>query len=162
MNTTMKKQEGFTIIEVVLVLAIAALIMLMVFVALPALQRSQRDQQREQDVSRLSAAITQHKSRNNGNIPGTTGQPSWSDFFSTNMKGSTNEFNDPTGDSYTADTSLNSSKQQPPAWSQAESRKIYMYTNATCNGENVTAGGSSRSAVMVRSMEGGGFICQQA
>ena len=33
------KQEGFTIIEVMLVLAIAALIFLMVFVALPALQR---------------------------------------------------------------------------------------------------------------------------
>ncbi|OYX35483.1 hypothetical protein B7Z00_05080, partial [Candidatus Saccharibacteria bacterium 32-50-10] len=31
------KQKGFTIIEVVLVLAIAALIFLMVFIALPAL-----------------------------------------------------------------------------------------------------------------------------
>ena len=39
--------EGFTIIEVVLVLAIAGLIFLMVFVALPALQRSQRDTQRK-------------------------------------------------------------------------------------------------------------------
>ena len=38
---------GFTIIEVVLVLAIAGLIFLMVFVALPALQRSQRDTQRK-------------------------------------------------------------------------------------------------------------------
>ena len=34
---------GFTIIEVVLVLAIAGLIFLMVFIALPVLQRSQRD-----------------------------------------------------------------------------------------------------------------------
>ena len=37
---------GFTIIEVVLVLAIAGLIFLMVFIALPALQRSQRDTER--------------------------------------------------------------------------------------------------------------------
>ena len=37
------KDRGFTIIEVVLVLAIAALIFLMVFIALPALQASQRD-----------------------------------------------------------------------------------------------------------------------
>ena len=40
-----KQKQGFTIIEVVLVLAIAALIFLMVFMALPALQRSQRDTQ---------------------------------------------------------------------------------------------------------------------
>ena len=44
-------KKGFTIIEVVLVLAIAGLIFLMVFLALPALQRSQRDTQRKQDVA---------------------------------------------------------------------------------------------------------------
>ena len=40
---TQHNKKGFTIIEVVLVLAIAGLIFLMVFVALPALQRGQRD-----------------------------------------------------------------------------------------------------------------------
>ena len=40
------ERGGFTIIEVVLVLAIAGLIFLMVFIALPTLQRSQRDTQR--------------------------------------------------------------------------------------------------------------------
>ena len=44
-----KSKKGFTIIEVVLVLAIAGLIFLMVFVALPALQRSQRDTQRRDE-----------------------------------------------------------------------------------------------------------------
>jgi prepilin-type N-terminal cleavage/methylation domain-containing protein len=39
----LENKKGFTIIEVVLVLAIAALIFLMVFSALPALQRNQRD-----------------------------------------------------------------------------------------------------------------------
>lgn len=51
-----KLYEGFTIIEVVLVLAIAGLIFLMVFLALPALQRSQRDTQRKNDIGRLKAA----------------------------------------------------------------------------------------------------------
>ena len=37
------QKTGFTLIEVVLVLAVAGLIFLMVFLALPALQRSQRD-----------------------------------------------------------------------------------------------------------------------
>ncbi len=53
-----RNKTGFTIIEVVLVLAIAGLIFLMVFVALPSLQRSQRDTQRRQDVSKVASAVT--------------------------------------------------------------------------------------------------------
>ena len=68
MNTTVKKQ-GFTIIEVVLVLAIAGLIFLMVFVALPALQRSQRDTARKNDVSTVSAAVSSYVSNNRGSFP---------------------------------------------------------------------------------------------
>ena len=45
-----KTKKGFTIIEVVLVLAIAGLIFLMVFLALPNLQRSQKDTQRRDDL----------------------------------------------------------------------------------------------------------------
>jgi prepilin-type N-terminal cleavage/methylation domain-containing protein len=52
-----KLKTGFTIIEVVLVLAIAGLIFLMIFIALPALQRSQRDTQRKRDADRFLAAI---------------------------------------------------------------------------------------------------------
>jgi prepilin-type N-terminal cleavage/methylation domain-containing protein len=64
------KQKGFTIIEVVLVLAIAALIFLMVFIALPALQRSQRDNARKNDVSIVSGAITSFAGNNrSGSVP---------------------------------------------------------------------------------------------
>ena len=57
-------KKGFTIIEVVLVLAIAGLIFAMVFIALPALQRSQRDQSRKNDVSTVAAAINNWNSAN--------------------------------------------------------------------------------------------------
>lgn len=60
---------GFTIIEVVLVLAIAGLIFLMVFIALPALQRSQRDTQRRDDMGKLTEAITQFQTNNQGKLP---------------------------------------------------------------------------------------------
>ena len=70
MNSINKNtKKGFTIIEVVLVLAIAGLIFLMVFLALPALQRSQRDTQRKNDASRLRAAITDYSSNNRGKLP---------------------------------------------------------------------------------------------
>ena len=45
-----KRNQGFTIIEVMIVLAIAGLIMLIVFLAVPALQRNQRNTARKQDV----------------------------------------------------------------------------------------------------------------
>lgn len=60
---------GFTIIEVVLVLAIAGLIFLMVFIALPSLQRSQRDTQRRNDMANVSSKITQYQTNNNGKLP---------------------------------------------------------------------------------------------
>ena len=61
-----KPYEGFTIIEVVLVLAIAGLIFLMVFLALPALQRSQRDAQRKRDIAVIRAAVENYRSNNKG------------------------------------------------------------------------------------------------
>ena len=70
MNIRQKQQQsGFTIIEVVLVLAIAGLIFLMVFIALPALQRNQRDTQRKDDLGRVKVAINNYMSSNRGNIP---------------------------------------------------------------------------------------------
>ncbi len=68
-------KKGFTIIEVVLVLAIAALIFLMVFIALPALGRSQRDTQRKEDLSRMATAITNYQSNNGGSNPSMTAGP---------------------------------------------------------------------------------------
>ncbi|MES2631119.1 MAG: type II secretion system protein [Patescibacteria group bacterium] len=58
--------KGFTIIEVVLVLAIAGLIFLMVFIALPALQAGQRDTARKSDVSNVAAAVSSYSSNNRG------------------------------------------------------------------------------------------------
>jgi prepilin-type N-terminal cleavage/methylation domain-containing protein len=66
------KEKGFTIIEVVLVLAIAGLIFLMVFIALPALQRNQRDTARKNDVSVVAAAVTSYTSNNRGTFPTAT------------------------------------------------------------------------------------------
>ena len=78
--------EGFTMIEVALVLAIAGLIFLMVFSALPAVQRTQRDAKRRDDVGALLTAIQKYQSNNRGAFPdkltatssSTTGDVTWS------------------------------------------------------------------------------------
>lgn len=61
---------GFTIIEVVLVLAIAGLIFMMVFIALPNLQRAQRDTQRRTALGQVASAVQQYQANNNGRLPG--------------------------------------------------------------------------------------------
>jgi len=104
------KSKGFTIIEVVLVLAIAGLIFLMVFIALPTLQKSQRDTQRKDDLSRIETQITSYANNNRGTVPSslitTSGSPAKS--FVQNYLGGTSantsgtDFQDPsTGTGYT-------------------------------------------------------------
>lgn len=69
------KSEGFTIIEVMIVLAIAGLILLIVFLAVPALQRNSRNTQRKSDVGRINAAANEVLSNNNGQITALTTGP---------------------------------------------------------------------------------------
>lgn len=63
-----KRTEGFTIIEVLIVLAIAALILLIVFLAVPALQRSSRNHGRTNDAALIAAAVNSCLANNNGLI----------------------------------------------------------------------------------------------
>lgn len=63
------KTDGFTIIEVMIVLAIAGLIILIVFLAVPALQRNSRNTQRRNDAARLSGLVSEYMTNNNGNTP---------------------------------------------------------------------------------------------
>lgn len=67
-----KESSGFTIIEVLIVLAIAGLIMLIVFLAVPALQRNQRNNARNSEAARISAAISECLANRNGSTA-TTG-----------------------------------------------------------------------------------------
>jgi prepilin-type N-terminal cleavage/methylation domain-containing protein len=64
--------EGFTIIEVMIVLAIAGLILLIVFLAVPALQRASRNTSRKSDAGHLSSAVN-----DNGTLPGGPAGATW-------------------------------------------------------------------------------------
>jgi prepilin-type N-terminal cleavage/methylation domain-containing protein len=64
-------QKGFTIIEVLIVLAIAGLILLIVFLAVPALQRNSRNTAVKTDASAVGATIQEYEDSNNGQMPTT-------------------------------------------------------------------------------------------
>ncbi|HSX06136.1 MAG TPA: type II secretion system protein [Candidatus Saccharimonadia bacterium] len=64
-----RKSEGFTIIEVLIVLAIAGLIMVVVFLAVPALQRSGRNNALNTDANNVLSAVGNYSSNNGGTLP---------------------------------------------------------------------------------------------
>lgn len=69
LNKNQKRKEGgFTIIEVLIVLAIAGLIMLVVFLAVPALQRNSRNTQYRNEASQLLTAYSEVSSNNGGSV----------------------------------------------------------------------------------------------
>jgi prepilin-type N-terminal cleavage/methylation domain-containing protein len=65
--------KGFTIIEVMIVLAIAGLIILIVLLAIPALQRNGRNTALKNDASAISAGVSEFSSNNDGASPTAAG-----------------------------------------------------------------------------------------
>lgn len=62
-------KKGFTLIEVVLVLAIGGLIFLLAFIAFQQVSRNRRDTQRRADASRIVAELANYKADKNNNLP---------------------------------------------------------------------------------------------
>lgn len=160
----MKKQhqpKGFTIIEVVLVLAIAGLIFLMVFIALPALQRSQRDTQRRDDMARFSSQLSQYMANNNGNVPSTT-TTAWNKFLTDYLKAGGDSFADPSGNDYAVtgfSKCTSDSNCAQKSTSDDKLGSIYVYSNATCNGENPKYSQGDRKIAFTIKLEGAGIYC---
>jgi prepilin-type N-terminal cleavage/methylation domain-containing protein len=158
MNITNKpKTQGFTIIEVVLVLAIAGLIFLIVFLALPALQRSQRDTQRKNDLSRFMSQLTQYQSNHQGGIPndavGST--TNWSAFVSAYLTNSGSTFGDPQSGSYTLSRVANSTAPSTTVGT------VTIYQTATCSsGVPSGTGAGARDVAVTMALEQGGYLCQ--
>ncbi len=144
------KEKGFTIIEVVLVLAIAGLIFLMVFIALPALQRNQRDTARKNDVSVIASAVTSYTSNNRGTFP-------------TAAKLSTylNDLSDNTDKVPVVNTTATVGQKISPA-----DTKVTIVKGKTCGASDTTgtvlAAGTSRQIAVITKLESGNgqYFCQ--
>lgn len=137
---SVKSKKGFTIIEVVLVLAIAGLIFLMVFVALPALQRSQRDTQRRQDYADLSSAISSYMTNNNGRLPAAGVTLAADQYINSTGK-------DPKGGDYVI-TVINANdiadhEIDPTTNDDSVKRTVYVVTNADCSGTATKGSGAA-------------------
>lgn len=151
-----KQQKGFTIIEVILVLAIAGLIFLMVFLALPALQRGQRDTQRKNDVSRAITALQNYQSNARGALPANAA--AWTTFETQYLKSNGDSFQDP---STNADYAFVAGAISGSATFNSEKGNIHYTVGSTCAGDGSTlnnGAGSGKVAFQLK-LEGGGFDC---
>lgn len=159
MNVHAKKQQkGFTIIEVILVLAIAALIFLMVFIALPALQKGQRDTQRRQDLAKVLTAVQNFQANSQGTVPSATANngADLTTLLNNYLKSGNATFKDPNGTDYT----LVKGPESTDANAQAGNGKIYYTNNAICgNGGSVTQGQPNNKVAVQMPLEAGGIAC---
>lgn len=83
MRTKLNKiNQGFTIVETLIVLAIAALIITIVLIAVPDLQRASRNTNILHDAQNIASGIQEYEGNNSGEIPTQTtyGQQSSSVF----------------------------------------------------------------------------------
>jgi prepilin-type N-terminal cleavage/methylation domain-containing protein len=153
MKSLKQKQRGFTIIEVVLVLAIAGLIFLIVFLAVPSLQRSQRDTQRRSDLGRVLSQISQYQANTGGQTPQT--QQELNTFRNSYMKANQGEFLSPDGGTYSL--LLRNNGVNPAAGGP---NTMNYYVNASCSGASIGSGNGPRSIAVAMALEGGGVACQ--
>ena len=170
-------KEGFTIIEVVLVLAIAGLIFLMVFIALPALQRSQRDTQRRDDMARFLSQLNQYQANNGGRVPegvdgynkettsgsGSSTTKTRTGLIPEYLEAGGDTFNDPsTGSPYqvmAVNPCPTSGDCGNKSRTDSEMGHIYVYTNAKCEGENPVYIQGNRKIAITLKLEGAGIYC---
>jgi prepilin-type N-terminal cleavage/methylation domain-containing protein len=147
-----RKENGFTIIEVLIVLAIAGLIMLVVFLAVPALQRNSRNTQRKGDVSAVLGGISEYTNNNGGQMPGDKAA------FCPNIK-----LGFYTGDNCSGITFTANSNTEVTATTGA----MFVKTGAKCDGDNFGGGNASaRNVAIVYGVETGGggvqSVCQES
>jgi prepilin-type N-terminal cleavage/methylation domain-containing protein len=148
---TLKDEKGFTIIEVMIVLAIAGLIILIVFLAVPALQRNNRNTSRKSDVGRVGAAVSEFLSNNANKVPSTA------------------------ADAATIEGQVGTLSQYPAGYlggviktgaqaANTNTGTLVVVTGAKCSGAATVAGTPRQMAILyaVENAAGGGVgVCQE-
>ncbi len=175
---------GFTIIEVVLVLAIAGLIFLMVFIALPSLQRSQRDTQRRSMMADVQTKIMQYQTNNNGKLPNDGSVDAVEDGQLANMddewdcsrtnpnaakcfirnylngvNATENAFIDPQGWAYGLTIETLDEDEFFLDNSDYDKYMVYIEKKAKCDGERAIKSNNARDYAILYKLEGAGTYC---
>ena len=131
-----QKKQGYTITELLIVLAIAGLILTMIFYAVPALNRNSNNNRRKQDVETILLAVSNYRLRTTGSFP--------TSLASTRI------------------SKLNYYEESNIKFNQAERtivptiNSVFIYDRAKCNGNDITSNNAgSRDIVAYYSIDTG-------
>jgi len=151
-----KRNEGFTIIEVLIVLAIAGLILLIVFLAVPALQRNAHNTAAKSDVSAILGGMNEYVNNNNGTFPTAFGGSGGNLTIGTS--GNTAAVKLGYYD-VTANVTLSTAATLPSA---PAAGSVVIVLKATCNGNLpvINTSTTPRSYAAYYTLEGGATLCQ--
>ena len=140
MKKIINKEGGFTLIEVVLVLAIGALIILMALLAFNGAQRSRRNTARTDAAGQMVAALEQAAANNGGQYPANVSAAG----FSPNIK-------DPKTNSAPVD-----------AVDTANPSKLVYIATAKCTSATAigAAGSNPGGYAIIYTQEGGPAVCK--
>ncbi len=160
-----KNQSGFTIIEVLIVLAIAGLILLVVFLAVPGLQRNAHNTTAKNDVAAVLGAVNEYTNNNSGALPKAVAAGGMG-------SGGTVTVGDTTANCATAGANCATAKvgyfdaanisvvAATPAAAPATGNLVIVL-GATCSGNlPVVSATSARSVAAYYTLEGGAVQCQ--
>lgn len=165
-----KSQQGFTLIEVVLVLAIGGLIFLLAFLAFQQVASNRRDAQRKSDAGRVVAEL-QNQFTNTKSYP--TVSLANSDIcgapvnildgfitFTNQYLCKNSEFKSPSGTNYTVAAGDNTDPLAKDQVRYSSTRNILggVAANTNCDGTAMASGGYKVEI----GLEKGGLICRDA
>jgi prepilin-type N-terminal cleavage/methylation domain-containing protein len=144
-----QRAKGFTIIEVLIVLAIAGLIMVIVFMAVPALQRNSRNTRYRTEANQLLAAYAEFINTNSRTPPanGTSSAP----FLTTAAAIDADKVGNLTKNKNITQLTIeayNAAGQTAPTFTKATIAKV-----ARCTGTGATTSGAPQQVAIIFAIE---------
>ena len=159
----MKRENGFTFIEITLVLAIAGFIFTMAFIALPGLWASERDAERRDNVLTFVTKLKDYMTNNNrGALPS-----DWNAFKTQFLP---SNFTDPDGGAYTLSVKKCRSDSNIDYACVADATSgindagginhiLYVVTGAVCDGDSPKSSANPRRVAVLYKMERSNPYC---
>jgi len=139
------RQQGFTIIEILIVLAIAGLIMIIIFFAVPALQRNSRNTQLRNDANVVLGFVNEYAANNNGTMPAAACIPSTTDGKVYLSSDATCDATDTLGGNIRGGITLTNATTTAEANTQA----ISVHLNRKCAAAGAVAASATNRAVAI-------------
>ncbi len=152
--------KGFTIIEVMIVLAVAGLIILIVLIAAPALTRNAHNSARKDLTNRIKTELDNYGSNNQGQVPTTAANITT--FNGQYLTG--NPFKDPETGSAITLTYQPTVATVPTTPGGSTTQVVYYHNGDVCGGAASvtgvgTTGASARNYAIWTALDGGALYC---